>query len=77
MPVQQHDFEFCQLCLKSAQNLTHYYKNMAESPSKGCELEDENGKKLFSCLKYRASIFVTSMHSYLINNAFVFVNTFQ
>ena len=47
--------------LDLAQTLTHYNRSMAESPSAGSELQDENGKKLFSCLRIQ-DIHIFHMH---------------
>ena len=49
---------------------------MAESPSAGCELQDENGKKLFSCLKIQG-IHLCHIHGrlHVQFSYYVFVNT--
>ena len=46
---------------------------MAESPSVGCELQDENGKKAFQPVSGYPSL----LHACRVTNSvFVFVNTF-
>ena len=51
-------------------------QKMAEGPSAGCELQDENGKKAFQLFKN--SGYPSLSHAYtVINNVFVFVDTFR